>query len=297
MAKLEIQNISHFYKTNKALDEISTVLNNGVVALIGPNGAGKSTLMNIIVGLLQPSEGQILLNNKTIQELGKTYYTRIGYCPQSPHFYDNFSAQEFLHYMGAMKGLDKVTVKQRTAELLEIVNLSSKSEQAIGTFSGGMRQRLGIAQAMLNDPQLLVLDEPTAGLDPSERIRFRNLLSQIGNQRIVVLATHIVSDVENIANQVLFLKNGRLIVDGTPEKILNEIKRYVWEVPGIAEKDLQEFQNQFLVSNIRKNDSSEYTARLLSLQRPNQTTLQCCATLEDAFLFHFHHEGLLCYGK
>lgn len=288
MARLTIENVTHYYKANRALCNVSATLDNGVVALVGPNGAGKTTLINSIVGLLSPTQGTIMFDGKNISSLGKLYFESVGYCPQAPHFYPNFTAYEFLVYMGLMKGMGKKELKRIVNHLLLLVNLEKQKNVKIFTFSGGMKQRLGIAQALLNNPALLILDEPTAGLDPSERIRFRNLISQISKDRIVILATHIISDVESIANQILILKHGYLIVNASPEKVLTELSNHVWCIPDVTTKELEVYAAKYPVSNVRKITDDCYEIKVIDSAKPSETAFPYMPTLEDAFLFYFH---------
>ncbi len=288
MPELTVSHLSHDYKKYRALSDVSFSLSNGVVALIGPNGAGKTTLINDITGLLRPAEGEILLDGVSIRKLGKHYYDRIGYCPQSPGFYRNFTAKEFLQYMAALRGLPRKKADARIETLLEEVNLLPQMNLPIGSFSGGMKQRLGIAEAVLHEPELLILDEPTAGLDPNERIRFRNMLSRMGASRIVILATHIISDVENIASHMLFLKQGQLIVNDTPEAVLHSVGERVWEIPDVPESEIGHYRQKYLVSNMRKTGDAKYTLRVMGNVCPEG--IPECPNLEDAFL-HYFHEG------
>lgn len=198
LAELIIKNVDFSYGKTKVLQDINIVLENGVTALLGPNGAGKTTLINIIMALYKPDRGEVIYDNHNVRKLKESYYDYIGYLPQMPQFYKNFSAAQFLEYMGTLKGIEKKELKNKINELLILVNLREEKNKKIGAFSGGMRQRLGIAQALLNDPHILILDEPTAGLDPNERIRFRNIISQIGSSKIVILATHILVIFNNI---------------------------------------------------------------------------------------------------
>lgn len=290
MAELTICNLSHFYKRHQALCEVSATLNNGVVALIGPNGAGKTTLINSIVGLLKPFQGEILFNGQNIHELGKCFYENIGYCPQAPRFYPNFTAREFLIYMGVIKGIPSSVLDSRIDELLAMVNLLQRQKSKISTFSGGMKQRLGIAQALLNNPPLLILDEPTAGLDPNERIRFRNLLSEISANRIVILATHIISDVESIASQILLLKQGKLIVDASPNEVLTRLSEFVWIIPDVKAAELSKCAEQHLISNVRKTTNDQYELKIVSDVQPTINAICGTPSLEDAFLYYFHEK-------
>lgn len=290
MANLTVQKLTHFYKKKQALCEVSATLKNGVVALVGPNGAGKTTFINAIVGLIQPSQGSILFDGKNILSLGKCFYNCVGYCPQSPRFYQNYTAQEFLMYMGTIKGIPEQQLKETIERLIVLVNLQEQRKAKISTFSGGMKQRLGIAQALLNNPDLLILDEPTAGLDPNERIRFRNLLSKISADRIVILATHIISDVESIANHVLFLKQGQLIVNDSPERVLAELSNRVWIISNVDAAALKAYAQQYLVSNVRKVADNNYELKVLSDTKPEACAHSGVASLEDAFLYYYHEK-------
>lgn len=212
--ELQLQNLRKQYGTKCAVDHVSIHLNPGVYGLLGANGAGKTTLMRMICGVLKPTSGNIRLDGKTMQELGERYYTHLGYMPQDFGFYPDFTAREFMLYMAAVKGLDKKRAKTRTEELLELVNLRDVADKKVKSYSGGMKQRLGIAQAELNDPDILILDEPTAGLDPKERVRFRNIISDFAKDKIVILSTHIVSDVSYIADIILMMKQGKSCFKG-----------------------------------------------------------------------------------
>lgn len=289
MATLTIHGLTHCYKKKYvALQNVDFTLNNGIVALIGPNGAGKTTLINSIVGLLQPTQGMILFNGEQIQAMGKNYYRSVGYCPQAPQFYPNFTACQFLMYMGALKGIKRCELREHVEELLYGVNLWEKRDVKITAFSGGMKQRLGIAQALLNRPALLVLDEPTAGLDPNERIRFRNLLSQMSSERIIILATHIISDVESIANQVLLLKQGNLIVNDSPEKVLKSMEHFIWLVNKIHKPELSAYTQNFILSNVRQDADGTYEVKIVSDTCPCADARPGTPTLEDVFLYYFH---------
>lgn len=228
--KLKIDNLTKKYSDKVAVKDFSIEMTEGVYGLLGPNGAGKTTLMRMISDVLNPTCGQILVNNVDKNDLGEEYRDLLGYLPQDMGYYKNFTAERFLKYVAALKGLNKKMSKERIEELLEVVGLSEYKNKKVGKFSGGMRQRVGIAQALLNNPKILVLDEPTAGLDPKERIRFRNLISDISKDRIIILSTHIVGDIEYIAKQVILIKEGQLIKSSTGDKLLKEMEGKAWKV-------------------------------------------------------------------
>ena len=222
--ELVIDRLTKQFQNKVAVDRVSLRLNNGVYGLLGTNGAGKTTLMRMLCGILQPTSGTITFDGMDVREEG--YRAILGYLPQDFGYYPEFTAMDFLLYMAALKGLPKRSAKRRANELLELVGLQDMGRKKIKTFSGGMKQRLGIAQALLNDPKLLILDEPTAGLDPKERVRFRNLIQQLGKDSIVLLSTHIVSDIEHIADEVLMMKDGTLIYNGTWDEQMGDLESF-----------------------------------------------------------------------
>ena len=222
--ELVIDRLTKQFQNKIAVDRVSLHLHNGVFGLLGTNGAGKTTLMRMLCGILQPTSGTITFDGMDVREEG--YRAILGYLPQDFGYYPEFTAMDFLLYMAALKGLSKQPAKRRANELLELVGLQDMGRKKIKTFSGGMKQRLGIAQALLNNPKLLILDEPTAGLDPKERVRFRNLIQQLGKDSIVLLSTHIVSDIEHIADEVLMMKDGTLIYNGTWDEQMGDLERF-----------------------------------------------------------------------
>ncbi|MBR5405105.1 MAG: ABC transporter ATP-binding protein [Oscillospiraceae bacterium] len=281
--KLEIRNVSKQYSGTLALDGFSAELTCGLYGLLGPNGAGKTTLISIITTLLPPTAGTVLYNGRPAG--GRDYMKVIGYLPQDPRFYKSFTAEEFLRYMAAMKGIGKKDAAARTAELLEQVNLTAHRNKKIGAFSGGMRQRLGIAQAILNDPEILILDEPTAGLDPKERVRFRNIISRLSSDRIILVATHIVSDLEFAAKEVLLLKEGRLLKKAAPTDLQNSVAGKVWRVQA-EEAELEQYMRRYVIANAAAS-GGQYTLRIVSDEKPQESAQPEQPRLEDVYLYYF----------
>jgi ABC-2 type transport system ATP-binding protein len=281
--KLTIEDVSKTYRGKvEALRNFQLELGPGVLGLLGPNGAGKSTLMRILATITQPSSGRVLWNGSDIKQDPDALRTVLGYLPQDFGIYPNLSAREFLEYLAAVKGLDAADARKRIAELLELVNLADAARRPLAGFSGGMRQRVGIAQALLNDPKLLIVDEPTAGLDPEERVRFRNLLSELSGERIVILSTHIVSDVEAVATSIALMAHGQLVVHGVPEDLLARVNGKVWEVV-VPSGDLAALRQHFLVSNTaHRNDGVHARVVADAAPIPGARTLE--PSLEDAYL-------------
>lgn len=226
--ELVLDRVSKQYSNKIAVDRLECTLKPGVIGLLGANGAGKTTLMRMICGILKPTSGTICFEegNNSLDVSEEMYRDVLGYLPQDFGYYPNFTGMDFLMYMAALKGIDKSSAKRKCNELLKMVNLENAAEKKIKTYSGGMKQRLGIAQAVLNNPKILILDEPTAGLDPKERVRFRNLIAELGKDAIVILSTHIVSDVEHIADRILMMKDGRFIFDGTLDEVGMDLEEF-----------------------------------------------------------------------
>ena len=284
--KLEIRNLTKQYGKKVAVNRLNLSLTKGVYGLLGANGAGKTTLMRLICGIQAPTSGKITLNGREMEVLGENYRKYLGYLPQQFPYYPDFSAMDYLLYIAALKDLDEKKAKEKSKELLETVGLTKYGRQKIRTFSGGMKQRLGIAQAMLNDPYILVLDEPTAGLDPKERVRFRNLISAFSKERIVILSTHIVSDVEFIAEKIIMMKSGSILHYGRPREITSEIRGKVWKCVVPAEK-AEQYTARLNVSNLRNVDNNQTILRVISKEPPLNGALQVEPNLEDLYLYYF----------
>ena len=282
--ELVVNNVSKQYQQKVwGLRNFSLELGPGIIGLLGPNGAGKSTLMRIIATITKPTSGTITWNGANIATSPDELRTVLGYLPQDFGIYPNLSAVEFLEYMAAIKGLDSRTARKRIDELLQITNLFEARKRPLGGYSGGMKQRVGIAQALLNDPQLLIVDEPTVGLDPEERVRFRNLLSELSGQRIVILSTHIVSDAEATTTQIALINLGHLIKHTTPEILLQAISDKVWEwiVPSTELPDLK--QRLLISSTTRRNDG--VLVRVISNASPSRQAQIVSPRLEDAYIY------------
>lgn len=290
MNVLELKNVTKTYKHKNANENIDLKLESGVYGLLGPNGAGKSTLMKQMATITKPSSGKILYNNKDIESLDENYRELIGYLPQDFDAYKNFKAKDFLMYMAALKGMDKNTSKKRVDELLKLVGLSEVSNKLVSKFSGGMKRRVGIAQALLNNPKVLILDEPTAGLDPQERTRFRNLLSQIGKDTIVILSTHIISDIESVAKETIMIKDGKVLLQGTHKQILEDMAGKVYTVTTTDESIINEIQKNYKVVNINRG-IEDTSIRFISENKPNYENIEITKQrFEDVYMFYFDLE-------
>lgn len=284
--ELAIDRLTKQYKNKIAVDRFSINLKPGVYGLLGSNGAGKTTLMRMICDIQKPTSGQIKYNGKDIKQLGENYRTVLGYLPQDFGYYPDFTAYDFLMYIAALKGISKEKAEIRANELLQIVNLENEKKQKIKTFSGGMKQRLGIAQAMLNNPKILILDEPTAGLDPKERVKFRNLISSFSQDKIVILSTHIVSDIEFIADRIIVMKKGNKILEGTPEELLRALNGKVWKCTVYDKKEVAKLNSIYCIINIHQENN--YTElRIVSDKQPYPHTINVEPNLEDLYLAYF----------
>lgn len=284
MQELRLEQISKEYKGKKAVNNISVTFTYGVYGLLGENGAGKTTLMRMICGLLQKSNGKILCNGTEIEKMGGSYRRLLGYLPQDFGYYPDYSAWRFLMYMAALKALPQDYAKKKVIELLELVNLTDVKDKKLKTFSGGMLKRIGIAQALLNEPEILILDEPTSGLDPKERVRFRNIISSLGKDRIIILSTHIVSDIEYIADKIIMMKKGNIAAFGTAADIMKPIEQAVWEYV-VSQQDAESLSQNCLVSNL-KNTKQGVLLRMISDSIPAKDAVNVPPTLEDAYLYH-----------
>jgi ABC-2 type transport system ATP-binding protein len=281
--QLIIDNVSKRYGGgNWALRNFSLQLGPGVLGLLGPNGAGKTTLMSILATITRATEGRVTWNDADLATSPDALRATLGYLPQDFGVYPNLNAVEFLEYLAAVKGLDAASSKRRIDELLNLVNLTDVRKRPLGSYSGGMKQRVGIAQALLNDPSLLIVDEPTAGLDPEERVRFRNLLSELSGERIVILSTHIVSDVEATATDIALISQGTLVAHASPEELLRKVEGKVWEWI-LPSTELTRARQQYLISNTARRSDGVH-ARVLNNVSPDGAQ-PLTPNLEDAYLF------------
>ena len=282
--RLTVTNLGKQYRRDFwGLKDFSLEIKPGILGLLGPNGAGKSTFMRMLATITKPTDGKILWNGLDVVKSPDTLRAVLGYLPQDFGVYPNLTAVEFLEYMAAIKGLDSKSTKKRIEELLLLVNLQDAAKRPLGGYSGGMKQRVGIAQALLNDPQLLIVDEPTVGLDPEERVRFRNLLSDLSGERIVILSTHIVSDVEATASHIVLVNKGKLLREAAPEQLLKELDGKVWEWT-VASDELSALKQKHIVSGtIRRSDGVD--VRVVSADQPKGEARSVNPNLEDAYLY------------
>lgn len=289
---LKITNISKSYGNNLALNLFTSILKPGIYALLGPNGSGKSTLMNILTDNLKADSGEITYtddsgNTENVLHMGVRFREKLGFMPQYPGLYPNFTVERFMWYMAALKGIKKAEAKKQIPEILAAVELDDVPKRKIGALSGGMKQRLTLAQAVLGDPEILILDEPTAGLDPKQRIAIRNYISKIAFNKIVLIATHVVPDIEFIARDIIMLKKGVIVDNAPPHVLTKKIEGKVWNVP-CAEADVQVMQDKFRVTNIaRDEDSGEVLLRVLADEQPTDRSKSVAPTLEDYYLYVF----------
>lgn len=284
--KLLLKNISKKYGKKEeifAVKDVNLTFNYGISGLIGANGAGKTTLMNIICNLIEPTAGEVYFNDESIEKAGEKFYENLGYLPQQFGYYDNFTGVEYLNYIGTVKGMNHSEIKSRIKELLEVLSLQNIGNKKIKTYSGGMKQRLGIGQALLNDPKILVLDEPTAGLDPKERIKIKKYLSDISKEKIIILSTHIVSDIQSIANQIVMIKKGEIIVNKAEREALDIVKGKVWEMK-ITEERFREIPDQSKIVNINY-EGDLIKIKMISDEKPFVEAYPLPTDLESLYLF------------
>lgn len=283
--ELSLDRLTKQYGSKIAVDLVSAELTSGVYGLLGANGAGKTTLMRMLCSILEPTSGEVFLNGQEVSSMGASYRDLLGYLPQDFGYYPNYTAEEFLHYIAALKGIPRKAARKKTKELLEMTDLASVAGKKIKTFSGGMKQRIGIAQALLNNPKILILDEPTAGLDPKERVRFRNLIADYADGRIVILSTHIVSDIEAIADKVFLMKKGKFILQGSVEELTQKADGKVWELT-VPQREARRYQEELTVANLRHEDGF-VTLRIIADEKPAENAVPCKPLLEDLYLYYF----------
>ena len=284
--KLVIRGLNKSYGSKAALLDFHAVFENGIYGILGPNGAVKSTLMNILTDNLLRDSGRILCNEKEITKMKEQYRKIMGYMPQQQQLYDSFTVNHFISYMGTLRGMNKKEIKKRMEELFPLLNLNEVRRKKIKELSGGMKQRVLLLQALLDDPQILILDEPTAGLDPKERIRIRNLISDLSGDKIVLIATHVVSDIEFISKEILLMKNGRVVDKDCPEALQKKIAGKVFEIR-IVQEELNQVKKEFEISNLFRTEG-EIVVRVISEECPTAYRwTEVSPTLEDVYLYEF----------
>lgn len=281
--ELQVEHLCKSYKTKEALKDVSFTLKKGVYGLLGENGAGKSTLMRMMSTVDFPTGGRILYDGIDIFEMDEKYRNLIGYMPQDYSIYPSFTAQDFLEYIGCLKGIPKENLKKRIEEVLEFVNLSDVANRKVKTFSGGMKRRIGIAQAIINEPEILIFDEPTAGLDPNERIRFSNIISDMGKDKIILLSTHIVSDIEAIATEIVMLKKGKVLETGNVDELIRRSRGQVWEAI-VSQELYQKLRKERSVIHL-KQAGKNVQVRFVGEEYPEAESCPMEPTLEDYYVF------------
>lgn len=288
--ELTLDRLTREFGPKIAVDRVSATLAPGVYGLLGANGAGKTTLMRMVCGVLRPTSGEVRYDGAPVERMGDAYRALLGYLPQDFGYYPEFTALDFMEYMAALKGIGGRDTRDRSLALLDRVGLAGEERRRVRTFSGGMRQRLGIAQAVLNDPEVLVLDEPTAGLDPKERVRFRNLIASFAQDKIVLLSTHIVSDVEYIADEILVMRAGSVVLSGAPAELVAEARGKVWEATVPAAR-AEELEARLCASNMRYLDGDRALVRYVSDEPQVVGSVPAEPTLEDLYLYVFRDAG------
>lgn len=282
--KLQLSELTKKYNDKLALDHITFSFTSGIYGLLGPNGAGKSTMMNLITDNISPTSGRILIDDRNIKDIDKEYRKLLGYMPQQQNFYPELTLLRFMYFIASLKGLNKHEAKRDIEYYLKMVNLYDVREKRIGTFSGGMRQRALIAQALIGNPKILILDEPTAGLDPKERIRIRNLISEVSRDKIVIIATHVVADVEFIAKEIIMLNSGVILKSGKPADLLAEINGKVWNVY-ISDREITEVNDKYKVSNISREGESVIARIVAESYEDKWESETVRPDLEDLYLY------------
>lgn len=282
--KLQLSELTKKYNDKLALDHITFSFTSGIYGLLGPNGAGKSTMMNLITDNISPTSGRILIDDKNIKDIDKEYRKLLGYMPQQQNFYPELTLLRFMYFIASLKGLNKHEAKRDIEYYLKMVNLYDVREKRLGTFSGGMRQRALIAQALIGNPKILILDEPTAGLDPKERIRIRNLISEVSRDKIVIVATHVVADVEFIAKEIIMLNSGVILKSGKPADLLAEINGKVWNIY-ISDREITEVNDKYKVSNISREGESVIARIVAESYEDKWESETVRPDLEDLYLY------------
>ncbi len=280
--ELRIENLTKIFHGTEAVSHLSCTMETGIYGLLGANGAGKTTLMRMLCTLLEPTEGGIYLNGEDIFRMGAAYRRVLGYLPQDFGFYPDFTVKDYLMYIASIKGLPRAAALKRVKHMIDQVGLSKEQDRKMKRLSGGMKRRAGIAQAVLNQPDILILDEPKAGLDPNERVRFRNLISELAQDRLVLLSTHIVSDIEFVADEILFMKDGKLLHTGTPDEVIVGMEVRVWSLT-VPVHEASAYEARYKVTN-RKAVSGGILLRMLAEERPHPEAEEESAVLEDVFL-------------
>ena len=283
--ELKITDLSKKFGDFTAVDNLNVTMTTGVYGLLGVNGAGKTTLMRMLCPLLTPTSGTIYCDGNDIFNMDGAYRKFLGYLPPEFGFYPEFTIKDYLLYIASLKGIRPIVAKKRVKELVTKVGLQKAVNKKMKNLSGGMKRRVGIAQPMLNDPKILILDEPTAGLDPNERIRFRNLISELAEDRLVLLSTHIVSDIEYIANEIWLMKDGKIMHQGTSEEVINSMPEKVWECY-VEKNKVSDFVNKYKISNM-KSEANGVMLRIISLEKPFVNAKCAEPSLEDVFLYYF----------
>lgn len=287
--KISMNGVYKDFGKKQVLKDVNLSMGNGLYGLLGPNGAGKTTLIRILAGVMRPTKGEVLVDGVNRETCGEAFRSKVGYLPQDVDFYDDFTGLEYLQYVATLKGLSTSQAAGKIRELTDKVSLTNDLSRRCVTYSGGMKRRLGIAQALLNNPEILILDEPTAGLDPHERIKFRNIVSAFSKDRTVLLSTHIVSDVDSIAREVVMMKNGQVGETRSGKHFIDEMNGKVWEMVMGAE-DLVEYQKTAVISNVVPEGDDVYV-RVISEQKPSADAVGKEPNLEDAYLYMFNYKG------